>query len=103
MRLQRLRDFIRRHVVAPVPDAMNMCLSCSQVDCTAEEYAICGPRLARAERLRQAREKAAQASSAASASATTSRSAPGTKGEASPAEATSAVKGAEPPRPQSAM
>lgn len=104
MRLPRLRSFIQRHIVAPVPDEMNMCLSCNQVDCSAAEYDACTPRLARAERLR--REPAATvyiAPSSASASSTTLRSAPGTKGELSPAEATSSVKGAEPPRPQSAM
>jgi hypothetical protein len=103
MRLPRLHSFIQRHIVAPVPDAMNLCLSCNQVDCSAEEYDACGPRLARAERLRRERDATVQPPSNASASSTTLRSAPGAKGELSPAEATSSVKGAEPPRPHSAM
>ena len=101
MGLERIRDFIRRNVVDTVPDEMDMCLSCGRPACSAGEYARCAPRLARAAELRRAAAEGYVASTA-SASRTTASSAPGAKGEANPAEATSAVKGAEPPRPHSA-
>lgn len=100
MGLDRIRDFIRRNVIDTVPDAMDMCLSCGKPACSAIEFAACRPRLAREAELRRAAED--YPASAASASRTTVSSAPEAKGEASPAEATSPVKGAEPPRPQSA-
>jgi hypothetical protein len=100
MGLGRIRDFIRRNVVDTVPDAMDMCLSCGKPTCSAAEFATCGPRLARAAELQAG--AAGYAASTAPASRTTASSAPGAKGEASPAEATSPVKGAEPPRPHSA-
>ena len=100
MSLDRIRNFIRRNLIDTVPDEMDMCLSCGKPACSAAEYAQCAPRLARAEALRQAAE--GYDASTVSASRTTASSAPGAKGEASPAEATSPVKGAEPPRPQSA-
>jgi hypothetical protein len=100
MDLDRIRNFIRRNVVDTVPDAMDMCLSCGKPACSAAEFATCGPRLAREAELRRA--TGDYDASTASASRTTASSAPGAKGEASPAEATSPVKGAEPPRPHSA-
>jgi hypothetical protein len=100
MTLARLRDFIRRNVVDTVPDAMDMCLSCGKPACSAAEYAHCVPRLARAAELGQA--AGGYTANTASASLTTASSAPGAKGEASPADRTSSVKGAEPPRPHSA-
>lgn len=100
MALARLRDFIRRNVVATVPDAMDMCLSCGKPACSAAEYAHCAPRLARAAELERA--AASYAANTASASLTTVSSAPCVKGEASPADCTNSVKGAEPPRPHSA-
>ena len=102
MGLDKIRDFIRRNILDTVPDDLDMCLSCGRSACSAQEFAHCAPRLARAAELRREREAAAYAASTASASLTTASSAPGAKGETSPAERTSAVKGAEPPRPQSA-
>ena len=96
----RIRDFIRRNVVDTVPDEMDMCLSCGKPTCSAAEFATCRPRLDRAAELQGM--AGSYSARTASASRTTASSAPGAKGEASPAEATSPVKGAEPPRPQSA-
>ena len=100
MGFDRIRDFIRRNIVDTVPDEMDMCLSCGKPACSAAEFATCRPRLARAAELRAT--AAGYDASTASASRTTASSAPGAKGEASLAEVTSPVKGAEPPRPQSA-
>lgn len=100
MGLDRIRDFIRRNVIDTVPDGMDMCLSCGRPACSEAEFATCRPRLDRAAELR--RSARGYAASTASASRTTASSAPGAKGEVSPADATSPVKGAEPPRPQSA-
>ena len=109
MDLGSIRDFLRRNVIDTVPEAMDMCLNCGRPHCSGAEFDHCAPRLARETELREASEtelRAARAgdqpASTASASRTTASSAPGAKGEASPAEATSCVKGAEPPRPHSA-
>ena len=96
--LERVRAFIRRNVVATVPDALDLCLSCGRVRCSAAEVRHCPERQRRAAELAEA----AYPASTAFASCTTASSAPDAKGDASPAEATSAVNGAEPPRPQSA-
>ena len=50
-----LRDFIRRHVVATVPDEMDLCLSCKQPACTAVAFRQCAHRLQRLEDLRAGR------------------------------------------------
>jgi hypothetical protein len=93
-----LRDFIRRNILDTVPPSMDLCLSCRKAECSAAEFSQCGPRRQRAAAL----QAEAHAASTASASRTTASSAPGANGETSPAEATSAWKGAAPPRPQSA-
>lgn len=100
MSLEWLRDFIRRNVVDTVPDDMDMCLSCGKPSCSATEFAACRPRLERAAELR--RVAVDYDESTVRVSRTTIPSAPGAKGEASLAQATSLVKGAEPPRLQSA-
>lgn len=92
------RAFIRKHLIATVPDAMDLCLTCRAAECSAAEYRACRPRVARAEALAAIR----QAESTASASRTTASSAPGLKGETSPADSTSDWNGAAPPRPHSA-
>ena len=92
MTLDRLRRFIRRNIVDTVPAGLEACLDCGQVRCAGPTFATCPRRLARAD----------YRASAASASRTTSSSAPAAKGDASPAEPTSAWKGALPPRPHSA-
>jgi hypothetical protein len=51
MRLDWIRDFIRRNVVDTVPDDMDMCLSCGKPSCSAAEFAACRPRLERAAEL----------------------------------------------------
>ena len=99
MGLNRIRDFIRRNVVDTVPNDVDMCLSCGKPACSAADFTACRPRLDRAAELGRA---AVYDASTAFASRTTASSAPGAKGDASPAEATRPVKGAEPPRPQSA-
>jgi hypothetical protein len=43
-----IRNFIRKYIVAEDPNDMNACLDCKIVQCTADEYATCAHRLARA-------------------------------------------------------
>jgi hypothetical protein len=45
-------DFIRKHLVDTVPEAMDLCLSCKQAQCGPEGFRHCGPRLARVKELR---------------------------------------------------
>jgi hypothetical protein len=42
-----IRDFIRRNLVAEVPAAMDLCLSCKQPKCSAERFRHCARRLER--------------------------------------------------------
>jgi hypothetical protein len=42
-----IRDFIRRNLVADVPAAMDLCLSCKQPNCSAERFRNCARRLQR--------------------------------------------------------
>jgi hypothetical protein len=69
-----------------VPEEMDLCLTCRKPTCSSAEYRNCQPRMARAAELAAE----GQAASAASASLTTVSSAPGSKGETSPADLTSA-------------
>ena len=69
-----------------LPDEMDLCLTCRKAHCSGAEYRNCEPRKARAAELVAAR----QVVSIASASRTTAASAPGSKGETSPADLTSA-------------
>jgi hypothetical protein len=78
--------FIRKHLVKTVSEEMDLCLTCRKPTCSATEYRNCEPRRVRAAELAAER----QAASAASASLTTASSAPGSKGETSPADLTSA-------------
>jgi hypothetical protein len=41
-----LPEFVRRHVVADVPDEMSLCLACRVTHCSSEEFANCPRRLA---------------------------------------------------------
>ena len=92
------QQFLRRHLVDSVPEAMTLCLTCGKPECSGAEFRGCQPRIALAAELAARR----QPESAASASRTTASSAPGSKGETSPADLTSAWNGAAPPRPHRA-
>ena len=50
----RLHDFIKKHIVAEVPDEFEACLDCGAVRCSAERWDACPNRLARRDALRQA-------------------------------------------------
>ncbi len=43
-----IHDFIVRHIVAEVPDALSACLDCGSVQCLNEKWDTCPNRLARA-------------------------------------------------------
>jgi len=43
-----LRSIIERHVVANVPDEMDLCLTCGKLQCSETEYQNCVHRKARA-------------------------------------------------------
>jgi hypothetical protein len=42
------RTFVRKHIVAEVPDEMAACLDCDAVQCLNGEYETCTTRLIRA-------------------------------------------------------
>ena len=41
-----LSGFVRRHVIADVPDDMSLCMACHVGRCSSERYASCPHRLA---------------------------------------------------------
>jgi len=44
----RLRGFFRRNIVADVPAGMDFCLDCGELECSANQFAECPRRKARA-------------------------------------------------------
>ncbi|MDN3566944.1 hypothetical protein ACFQY5_06930 [Paeniroseomonas aquatica] len=52
--VSHFQDFVRRHLVETVPEAMDLCLSCKQAQCSPEHFRQCRPRQDRAEELRAA-------------------------------------------------
>ncbi len=49
--LRRLRDFIRRELIAEVPAEMDLCLECGKLECSEGEFEACERRKARAAEL----------------------------------------------------
>ena len=55
----RIYDFIRKHLIADVPDELAACLDCDAVQCLNEKWETCPNRLARLAALSAARADAA--------------------------------------------
>nr|WP_294514435.1 hypothetical protein [uncultured Rhodopila sp.] len=51
----KIHDFITKHFVADVPDALSACLDCGFVQCSNEKWESCPNRLAREAGLRAMR------------------------------------------------
>lgn len=45
--MSKIHDFVVKHLVADVPDAMSACLDCGFVQCLNEKWETCANRLAR--------------------------------------------------------
>jgi hypothetical protein len=46
-KVSKIHDFVVKHIVADVPDALSACLDCGFVQCLNEKWETCPNRLAR--------------------------------------------------------
>jgi len=55
----KIRDLIKKYLVADVPDELSACLDCDALQCSNDRWETCPNRLARAAALRAGRAAAA--------------------------------------------